>query len=92
MSRLIAIYHVRSDARSIEARAKAIAVEQSVEMPLSAIGDERILKEVVASVEEIRPHAGHFDVVLGIAREPYAGSDVLELCDRIGTEAAHAHA
>ena len=39
VSRLTAIYHVRSDARAIEARAQAIAVEQSVEMPLSAIED-----------------------------------------------------
>ena len=53
MSRLIAIYHVRSDARAIEARAKAIAVEQSVEMPLSAIEDAQILDAIVGKVEAI---------------------------------------
>ena len=47
MSRLTAIYHVRSDARAIEARAQAIAVEQSVEMPLSAIEDRQILDQIV---------------------------------------------
>jgi ribulose-bisphosphate carboxylase large chain len=36
-------------------------------MPVAAIGDERIRREVVATVEEIRPHAGEFEVVLGIA-------------------------
>ena len=52
-SRLTAIYHVRSDARAIEARAQAIAVEQSVEMPLSAIEDQQILDEIVGKVEDI---------------------------------------
>ena len=33
-------YRVRSDARSIDDRARAIAVEQSVEMPVSAIDDD----------------------------------------------------
>ena len=53
MSRLTATYHVRSDARAIEARAQAIAVEQSVEMPLSAIEDQEILDEIVGRVEDI---------------------------------------
>lgn len=52
-SRLTAIYHVCSDARAIEARARAIAVEQSVEMPLSAIEDQHILDEIVGTVEDI---------------------------------------
>ena len=52
-SRILATYHVRSDARSIAARAQAIAVEQSVEMPLSAIEDQRILDEIVGRVEDI---------------------------------------
>lgn len=52
-SRLTAIYHVRADARAIEARASAIAVEQSVEMPLSAIEDQAILDEIVGKVEAI---------------------------------------
>ena len=51
--RLQAIYHIRSDARSIEARARAIAVEQSVEMPLSAIADEFVRAEIVGRVEGI---------------------------------------
>src|SRR5262249_14396958 len=49
------------------ARADALAAEQSVEMPLSAIGDERVVREVAARVEAIRPHAGEVEVVLGIA-------------------------
>ena len=54
MSRLQAIYHIRSDARSIDERARAIAVEQSVEMPVSAIGDKYVLSEIVGRVEAVR--------------------------------------
>jgi ribulose-bisphosphate carboxylase large chain len=53
-TRFTAVYHVRSGARSIAARALAIAVEQSVEMPLSAIEDQQILDEIVGKVEDIR--------------------------------------
>jgi ribulose-bisphosphate carboxylase large chain len=45
-----AIYHVRSDARSIEARAQAIAIEQSVELPLEAIDDDTVKAEIVGRV------------------------------------------
>ena len=41
--RFTVTYHVRSDAADIEARARAIAVEQSVEMPLAAIDDQTVL-------------------------------------------------
>lgn len=54
-------------------------------MPVARAFDVADLPEVVGTV------AGD-DVVLVIAREPNAGADVLELCDRIGAEAAHAHA
>ena len=68
MSRLQAIYHIRSDARSIEERAKAIAVEQSVEMPLTAIDDEFVLSEIVGRVEGIRElSAGLFEVRISLS-------------------------
>jgi transcriptional regulator of arginine metabolism len=54
-------------------------------MPVARAFDVADLPEVIGTV------AGD-DVVLVIAREPYSGADVLEVCDRIGTEAAHAHA
>jgi ribulose-bisphosphate carboxylase large chain len=52
-SRLEAIYRVRCDPRSIEQRARALAVEQSVEMPVAAIEDAYVLSEIVGRVEEI---------------------------------------
>ncbi len=53
MVRLTAIYHVRSDARSIGARARELAVEQSVEMPLSAVDDPFVLSDIVGRVETV---------------------------------------
>jgi len=65
--RILATYRIAASESASRARAEALAAEQSVEMPLSAIPDERILGEVVATVESIKPHADEFDVVLGIA-------------------------
>jgi len=54
-------------------------------MPVARAFDVADLPEVAGTV------AGD-DVVLVVGREPYSGADILELCDRIGAEAAHAHA
>jgi ribulose-bisphosphate carboxylase large chain len=56
--RLIATYRIRADAASIEARARVIAVEQSVEMPVSAITDTRVVDDVVGRVEAITDVGG----------------------------------
>ena len=67
-ARLQAVYRVRCDARSIEARARAIAVEQSVEMPLAAIDDEFVLANLVGRVEEITERRdGEFEVRIALA-------------------------
>lgn len=66
--RLHAIYHVRAEAGAIAARAQAIAVEQSVEMPLSAIEDARVMAEIVGRVEDISDlGAGVFAVRIALA-------------------------
>ena len=83
MSRFHAIYHVRSDVRSIEARANAIAVEQSVEMPLSAIEDQHILDEVVGKVEAISDlGGGAFAVRIALSRAT-AGNDAGQLVNML---------
>ena len=61
-------YHVRSDAGSIAARAKGIAVEQSVEMPLAAIDEPAVLSDIVGQVEQIDDLGGGlFAVRIGLA-------------------------
>ncbi len=67
MERILATYRITASESESRVRAEALAAEQSVEMPPSAIGDEEVLKEVMATVESIKPHAGDFEVVLGIA-------------------------
>ena len=67
MERILATYRITAPESESRARAQALAVEQSVEMPLSAITDEAVLRDVVATVESIEPQANGFDVVLGIA-------------------------
>jgi len=68
MSRIQAVYHLEADSSAIEARAEALAAEQSVEMPPAAITDAYVRDEILARVENIRPLApGRFAVTLGIA-------------------------
>src|SRR5437660_11542934 len=67
-TRLTAVYHVRSEAAGIEERAQSIAVEQSVEMPLSAIGDATVLSTIVGQVEGVADLGhGQFEVRIGLA-------------------------
>src|ERR1700740_3170105 len=82
MERILATYRIAASESESRVRAEALAVEQSVEMPLAAIGDERVLREVVATVESIRPHAGEFDVVIGIACET-TGNEASQLMNML---------
>ena len=66
--RLIATYAVRADAAGIAARAEALALEQSVEVPLAAVRDARVRAEVVARVESVaRRDDGRHDVRIALA-------------------------
>jgi ribulose-bisphosphate carboxylase large chain len=83
VSRLVATYHVRSDARAIENRARAIAVEQSVEMPLSAIEDQHILDDIVGRVENIgEVSPGLFAVRIALSRAT-VGDDAGQLINML---------
>ncbi len=65
---MVATYRVRSDVRSIEARARTIATEQSVEMPVEAIDDPFVLSNIVGRVLRIDDRSeGLFDVHVGLA-------------------------
>jgi ribulose-bisphosphate carboxylase large chain len=77
------IYRVRSDARAIAARARAIAVEQSVEMPVEAIDDEHVLAGIVGRVEAIAQlEDGLFEVRVRLAAET-AGEDPGQLLNML---------
>jgi ribulose-bisphosphate carboxylase large chain len=81
--RLTVTYRVRSDAAGIEARAKGIAVEQSVEMPLEAIDAPAVLSEIVGVVEAIEPAGeGVFSVRIGLALDTI-GADAGQLMNML---------
>ena len=74
---------MRSDAASIEARAQAIAVEQSVEMPLEAIDEPDVLRDIVGEVQSIEPlDDGVFAVRIGLAAATI-GSDAGQLLNML---------
>ncbi len=67
-SRLTAVYRVRGPAASIAERAEAIAVEQSVEMPVAGIGDTYVREEIVGRVLGIEQIDDHLhDVHIGLS-------------------------
>jgi S-methyl-5-thioribulose 1-phosphate isomerase len=90
-SRLQAIYLIRCDARSIEERARAIAVEQSVEMPVSAITDDFVRSEIVGRVESIAEKDSNlFEVRISLATET-VGRDPGQLINMLfGNTSLHA--
>lgn len=72
--RILVTYHVTGEAASIEARAKGIAVEQSVEMPLEAITDDSVMRDIVGEVRSIRElGAGLYEVTVGLAVKTVGG-------------------
>ncbi len=65
-----ATYRLRSTPDQVEARAQALAVEQSLETPPSAVSEAWILEEVLARVEAIwETGPGDYRVVLRINAE-----------------------
>ena len=67
-ARITAIYHVTDSAARIEARAKGIAVEQSIEMPVEAVQDRDVIENIVGQVEAIADLGdGRFEVRIGLA-------------------------
>jgi ribulose-bisphosphate carboxylase large chain len=66
-ARIVATYRLHVPAADVEARALALATEQSVEMPLDAIEDGRVLGEIVARVQALRPAGDSFEVDIAIA-------------------------
>ena len=53
--RFCATYRVRVDAAGVQARARALALEQSIEMPLEAVTEDFVRDRVVARVASVEP-------------------------------------
>ena len=65
--RIVATYRLRVEPAEVDARAAALATEQSVEMPLEAIDDPGVRDGIVAQVARIEPAGGAFEVDIAIA-------------------------
>ena len=71
-ARMSVRYRLQCSADAIDARARALAIEQSIEMPIEAVRDGRVRTEIVGEIVGIEPSAQHhdrFDVVLALAVE-----------------------
>lgn len=78
MDRLIATYLVTASSADIETRARALAVEQSIEMPPDAVRRPDVLDQMLARVADIRPTAptgpaDQFEVRLELATATIGG-------------------
>lgn len=66
--RLTAVYRVRERADAIQARAKTIALEQSIEMSDDIVTDAFVREHVIGRVDDIREvGGGDFDVQIGLS-------------------------
>jgi ribulose-bisphosphate carboxylase large chain len=81
--RFIATYHVRAEASAIARRAREIAVEQSVEMPVSAIGDPAILRDIVGEVADIADLGGGLFAVSIALAAATVGADAGQLLNML---------
>ena len=83
MDRIAVLYRLESPACEIEARAQALAIEQSVEMPLAAIRSPGVLKDVVGRVDGIEPDGeGFYLVRIGLALQTM-GRDIGQLLNML---------
>jgi ribulose-bisphosphate carboxylase large chain len=83
LPRLKAFYRIRCDARAIEARAQALAIEQSVEMPVAAIDDPFVRAEIIGQVETIEEKQPClFDVCVAFSQETI-GHDAAQLLNML---------
>jgi ribulose-bisphosphate carboxylase large chain len=81
--RFLVTYHVRASAETIAARARAIAVEQSVEMPLEAIDVPEVLRDIVAQVADIADLGGDVFAVRIALATATIGGDAAQLLNML---------
>lgn len=92
MSHVNATYRVTAGARDIAGIAQALALEQSVELPLAAVHDRYVAEHIVARVADIRDRSdGTHDVTIDLATATMAG-DVAQIVNMLfGNSSLHAH-
>ena len=90
--RIEVTYRVAVGRDRIAAVAADIAIEQSVELPLAAVHDRRVLDEVVGEVRSITEVAeGLHQVVIGLAIETLSGDVAQGMNMLFGNTSLHEH-
>ncbi|RIH82262.1 RuBisCO large subunit C-terminal-like domain-containing protein [Calidithermus roseus] len=82
MERLTATYHLSSKPEDIEARAVALATEQSLEMPLSALREDWGVGDLLGRVEAIEPLGADLfrvRITLAIATTAFEAGQLLNM-------------
>ncbi len=81
--RIVARYRLRCDAGAVEDRAKKIAVEQSVEMPLAGVRDPDIMDNIVGKVLDIGQKGERlFEATIGLSART-VGQDAGQLLNML---------
>jgi ribulose-bisphosphate carboxylase large chain len=74
MSWIEVTYHLRGSAADAEARARAIAVEQSIEMPPEAVDDAFVLGEILGRVVAVEPRSDSLQAIrIGLSAATVGG-------------------
>jgi ribulose-bisphosphate carboxylase large chain len=76
-------YQLRGAGGEAARRAEALALEQSVEMPIEAVTDPRVLRDVVARVESIEPQPDGTSVARLALSGESIGSDAGQLMNML---------
>jgi ribulose-bisphosphate carboxylase large chain len=88
--RIVATYRITGAEGAIRERATALALEQSVELPLEAVPDDQLVENIVARVGDITPAAGGAHLVkLGLSIQTI-GDDAGQLMNMLfGNSSLH---
>ena len=89
-ARIVATYRLAAGTRDLAARAQALALEQSVELPAEALHDPRIVEDIVARVDAIEPQSdGSATVRLALSLQT-VGDDAGQLMNMLfGNSSLH---
>lgn len=90
MSWIEVTYHLRGSSEDAAARARAIAVEQSVEMPPEAIDDPFVLGEILGRVVAVEPLGGNVQAIRILLSAATVGDDAGQLLNMLfGNSSLH---
>jgi ribulose-bisphosphate carboxylase large chain len=79
---ITAVYRLQAGGAQAEARAQALALEQSIEMPAEAVTDPRVLDQVLAHVESITREGESCIATLSLSAES-VGTDAGQLMNML---------